>query len=396
MSFIKNFFKKIWQNHYFKLKKIPKNIKILLADSDITLFYLDIEKLEILNCDTEHDFKNAIMYDDDFKKCFYDIKNSFDIPQKIIQMSVNVNKQYYKVSLYNHKKNPWFKNNNNHIVMCLIKNITERVKTHHTIYNAYQEQLRMNKMKTAFLSRMSHEFRTPLNAVIGFSDAIKHKLYGSVSEPYLEYIDNIHAAGNHLLDIVNDIMDVSYSENNVLHLNLTDFSPIAAIENILNFIHSLLTRQKIIVKLSHNLPDNYKIHNDLNVFKRIFINILGNATKYCPYYTQLDIKILLLSDSELSLSIKDYGHGFPQSVIDNFGTPFNVGDNFLTDTNKSIGLGLSIVKSSIYAMNGTISINNHSESGVVSGAVIDIVIPINLSIASHNYLNESDKITKQA
>jgi K+-sensing histidine kinase KdpD len=396
MSFIKKFFKKIWQNHYFELQKIPENIKILLSNSDVTLFYLDIEKLEVINCNTQHDFKNAIMYDDDFKKCLYDIKNSFDASQKIIQMSVKFNKEYYKVSFYNHKKKSWFQKKNNHIVMCLIKNITEQVKTHHTIYHAYQEQLRMNKMKTAFLSRMSHEFRTPLNAVIGFSDAIKHKLYGAVAEPYLEYIDNIHTAGNHLLDIVNDIMDVSYAEHNVLHLNLTDFSPIMAIENILNFIHSLLTRQKIIVKLSHDLPDNYKIHNDFNFFKRILINILGNATKYCPYCTQLDIKISLLSDSELSLFIKDYGHGFPQSVIDNFGTPFNVGDNFLTDTNKSIGLGLSIVKSSIHAMNGTISINNHLDNGVVSGAVIDIVIPTNLSIASQYYSHESDIIPKQA
>ncbi len=390
MSFIKNFLKKIWHSHYPELQKIPKNIRILLADSDVTLFYLDIEKLEILNCDIEHDFKNAIMYDDDFKRCLYDIKNSFDMPSKIIKMSVNFNKEYYKISFYNYKKN-------NHVVMCLIKNITEHVKTHHSIYNAYQEQLRMNTMKTAFLSRMSHEFRTPLNAVIGFSDAIKHKLYGAVAKPYLEYIDNIHAAGNHLLDIVNDIMDVSYAENNVLRLNLTDFSPIAAIENILGFIHSLLTRQKIIINLSHNLPDNYKIHNDFNVFKRILINILGNATKYCPYYTQLDIKISLVSDDVLSLSIKDYGHGFPQSVIDNFGTPFNVGNNFLTDTNKSIGLGLSIVKSSINAMNGTISINNHSEGGVLSGAVIDIVIPTKLAMASQYYVNDdSAMIAKQA
>ncbi len=390
MSFITHFLKKIWHSYHFEVQKIPESIKILLADSDIALFYLDIEKLKILNCNVPHDFKNALMYDTDFQNCLYDIKNSFDMPHKIIQMSVHFDKEYYKISLYNHKKN-------NHVVMCLIKNITEQVKTHHTIYNAYQEQLRMNTMKTAFLSRMSHEFRTPLNAVIGFSDAIKHKLYGAVAEPYLEYIDNIHAAGNHLLDIVNDIMDVSYAENNVLHLNLSDFSPIVAIENILSFIHSLLAKQKIIVNVSHNLPDNYTIHNDFNVFKRVLINILGNAAKYCPYYTQLDIKIVLLSDDLLSLSVKDYGKGFPQNVIDNFGTPFNVGDNFLTDTNKSIGLGLSIVKSSIHAMNGTVSINNHSDSGVIRGAVIDIVIPTNISIASKYYLNDdSDMIANKS
>lgn len=389
MSFLKNFLKKLWHSHYYELQKIPESVEMLLADSDMTLLYIDMEKLEILNCHTEHDFKNALMYDDDFKNCLYDIKNSFDMLCKIIKMSVNFNKEYYKVAFYNHKKN-------NNVVICLIKNITEQVKTHHSIYNAYQEQVRMNTMKTAFLSRMSHEFRTPLNAVIGFSDAIKHKLYGAIPEPYLEYIDNIHAAGNHLLDIVNDIMDVSYAENNILNLTLTDFSPISAIENILGFIHSLLTKQKIIVNLLHNLPDDYKIHNDFSVFKRILINILGNATKYCPYYTRLDIIVSLVSDDILSLCIKDYGRGFPQSVIDNFGTPFNVGNNFLTDTNKSIGLGLSIVKSSVYAMNGTVSINNHSDNNGISGAVIDIVIPTNLSVASRYYSHESDIIAKHA
>jgi two-component system sensor histidine kinase KdpD len=175
-------------------------------------------------------------------------------------------------------------------------------------------------------------------------------------------------------------MDVSYSEHHGIHLNLTYFSPILAIDNILKFIHSLLTKQKIIINLSHDLSDDFLIYNDINVFKRIFINIIGNATKYCPHYTKVNIQISLSSDSNLLISVKDNGHGFPQTVIDNFGVPFNVGDNFLTDTNNSIGLGLSIIKTSIQAMGGTVSIYNHAEGG----AAMSFIIHQNIADISQN------------
>ncbi len=360
---------------------IPDNIKLLLLSAGVSLFLIDIKKISIIFSSENHNFKDALLNDTHLKNSLKNIIQSLVKSQQIIQICMNINKKYYNISFYYEHKKKYFIFKRKY-VYCLVNDITSKVQTHYSIQNAYEEQLRINKMKTAFLSRMSHEFRTPLNAVIGFSDAMKHKLYGNISDEYIEYVNNIHEAGSHLLDIVNDIMDISYFEHRNIVLNLTYFSPILAINNILKFIHSLLAQQKIIINLSHDLPDDFMINNDFNVFKRIFINIIGNATKYCPEYTQLDVKISLVGQY-LSIYIRDYGDGFPDSVIKNFGIPFNVGDNFLTNTNSSIGLGLSIVKTAIQAMRGAITIYNHIEKG----AVISFTIPIDVS---NNYSDDTE------
>lgn len=376
ISRIKEYFILI-NNLLYSNKNIPDDVNTLLQASHIKLFYIELRNLKAIGSDVKH-FNDSLSKDIKLKECMKEIIKSLSNINNIINICININGKYYELSFHHEKKyilNIFRKK----YVMCLMKDITHQVRNHHKMYQAYNEQLQINKMKTAFLSRMSHEFRTPLNAVIGFSDAMKHELYGNIPKHYLEYIDNIHLAGSHLLDIVNDIMDVSYHESHKINFNISDFSPITTLENILKFIHSLLARQKIIVNLSHELPNNFMLRNDLNIFKRIMINIIGNTAKYCPQYTNLDIRFSIL-DSNFFIHIRDYGKGFPQHVIDNFGTPFNVGNNFLIDTNKSIGLGLSIIKSSITAMNGITKIYNHQDGG----AVIDIVFSIDVSKTAKN------------
>jgi K+-sensing histidine kinase KdpD len=371
MTFVHKFFHLcLLLKNYFSFHH---HIQKLLNQSGIILLMLNPKDLSIINKSNAYIFDNAMMNDDKFKESVENMITSISQSNNIIHSCVNIDKKYYHLSINCVYKKIFFSSKKKYII-CLANDITMQVKTHHITYNAYSEQLRINKMKMAFLSRMSHEFRTPLNAVIGFSDAIKHKLYGTIATPYIEYIDNINAAGNHLLDIVNDIMDVSYHETHDIHLNVTHFSPITAVHNILQFIHCLLAKQKISVNLLHDLPNDFMIRNDFNIFKRILINIIGNATKYCPEQTILDITISH-SPKDLFIYIRDYGHGFCETVIDNFGVPFNVGNNFLTDTNHSIGLGLSIVKNSVQAMNGIVDIYNHP----TGGAVISLQIPIDVT-----------------
>lgn len=374
------FFRRIIKKLFFfeQYLSVYQDIKALLTDSGVVLFLLNTKDFSLLSGDS-HDLTDMIRNDEKFQEMLKLMVSSLCEKTKTIQSCININKKYYNLSISYVKKRT-FLNHYNKYIICIGNDITDQVNTHHITLNAYHEQLRMNKMKTAFLSRMSHEFRTPLNAVIGFSDAIKHKLHGDIPDAYLEYIDNIHLAGNHLLDIVNDIMDVSLQEHTECLLHISAFSPIKAIETILQFTNCLLVKQKIIVNLHHELSDDFLIRNDLNVFKRIFINIIGNVCKYCPENTEVTIKISCIN-SVLYIYVDDNGFGFPRNVIDNFGVPFNIGDNFLTNTQNAIGLGLSIIKNSIQAMNGTVRIYNHHNGG----AVIYIQIPCDVTHNADNY-----------
>lgn len=334
-----------------KVKPIKHNKKLqdlLYYHENLSLYFKDIAQ-----------FSEERQYSDIVEFCFTDFEKIFYISCCFVKPS----------KLFFFKK-PY--------LSIMVTDITHQVAVHRNLYSDYQKQLRINKSKMAFMSRMSHEFRTPLNAVIGFSDAIQHKIYGDISKPYLEYVNNIHLAGSHLLDIVNDILDISYNEHNegTIQLKPTEFSPVKAIENIQKFTHSLLARQKIVVNLIHNMSDGFTIINDANVFKRIFINIIGNASKYCPPFTHLDINLNYCDETgNLDIYVRDYGKGFPISVIENFGTPFNVGNDFHADNKHSIGLGLCIIKSSIEAMNGVVRIKNHP----LGGAVIVMTIPADIS-----------------
>ena len=100
MRIIGNFFKKLFQSLFLNEQKIPDTIKILLLDSEMILFYLDIETLSILNCDTDHDFKNALTDDMYFKNCLHTIKDSLRSEKEIIQISININRKYYNVSFF--------------------------------------------------------------------------------------------------------------------------------------------------------------------------------------------------------------------------------------------------------------------------------------------------------
>jgi len=352
--------------------EIPKSTEQLLSSASIQFVTLNIKTL--LNdkvSDKQHEFVQAVNNDVIIGQAIYNIIDSLEKSNQPIDSCFYIHRKYYHISCCLAVKKQWFFKQHP-VVKIMIRDISEYVKTHRYLNRAYETQLKINKTKMAFLSRMSHEFRTPLNAVIGYSDAIKHKLYGEISKPYLEYIDNIHDAGSYLLDIVNDIMDVSYADNYDMHIKPSDFLVIPTIENLIKFMHSLLTKQKIIVNLSHNIDDEFMIFNDFNLFKRIFINIIGNATKYCPPYASLDININYNNTNrQLDIDIHDNGAGFPKSVIDNFGIPFNVDHNFLIDNQKSTGLGLSIINTAIQAMQGNVHIGNHVEGG----AIININIP---------------------
>jgi|GEM_PF-3918492 len=347
------------------------NVEEVFSLKHIMLLSFDNKKLRCINT-SAHNLKlvNLLQSDHSFQSFLCNFHKDAHAEKKIRKLCMNIDNHYYEfIGFINKKWWHFFKKHNEIII--LVHNITEYVKEYHYYNKNYETQLKINKTKSSFLSRLSHEFRTPLNAVIGYSDAIKHKLHGDISTPYLEYIHHIHDAGIYLLDIVNDIMDISYAENNHVSLKPSQFVILENIENIINFMQSLTVKHKIKINLHYNIERNFEIYNDLNLFKRIFINIIGNATKYCPPYTNIDISIYCEQEN-IKILVRDYGEGYPNLVIKNFGLPFNVDHNFLTNNQKSTGLGLAIIYTAIQAMHGKVNISNHQEGG----ALMHIELPL--------------------
>src|SRR6476660_7726094 len=128
---------------------------------------------------------------------------------------------------------------------------------------------------------MSHELRTPLNAIIGFSEVLQEQMFGELNQKQIEYARDIHTSGQHLLSLINDILDLSKIEAGHMELSLADFDVPAAVENAVTLVRERAARHG--VKLDVELDDSLERFNaDERKFKQILLNLLSNAVKFTP------------------------------------------------------------------------------------------------------------------
>ncbi len=228
-----------------------------------------------------------------------------------------------------------------------------------------------NKVKSNFLATMSHEFRTPLNAILGFSEIIKSGSLGKIENPkYEEYINDIHSSGKHLLDLINDVLDISEieAEKRVILKEEIDLEEIAL--HCLNTVNILAEKKQIMisVNIAANLP---KIYADRRSLKQIFINLLSNAIKFSH-----DDGIIVLNIHEdgktVKISIKDEGIGISKENLKNITDPFFRGQAEAEIAASGTGLGLSIVKSLLDAHNGSLEIVSQEHIGTT----VNVCFPV--------------------
>lgn len=238
------------------------------------------------------------------------------------------------------------------------------------IQAASKQALEANKVKSEFLANMSHELRTPLNAIIGFSDMIKHQKLGPVhNKSYLEYAADIHHSGQHLLDLINDILDISVLEQDRFILNFEALDIQKLIENCLKTTRALTDEKniKIQTKVIKGLP---QIHADKRALKQIILNILGNASKFTPPDGHINIEITH-QDKNHILIFKDTGSGISEDILDRVTEPFVRSNNNPYTSHQGTGLGLAIVNSLVKLHGGDIDF----QSTLDVGTVITITLP---------------------
>jgi signal transduction histidine kinase len=217
---------------------------------------------------------------------------------------------------------------------------------------------------------MSHELRTPLNAIIGFSEVLLERLFGELNEKQDDYLKDIHASGKHLLQLINDILDLSKVEAGRMELELSTFQLSSALSNAMILVreraqrHSILLGQQVDTTLGEIVADERK-------FKQILLNLLSNAVKFTADGGRIDV-LAQREDGNAVISVRDTGIGIAQedqaAVFEEFR---QVGRDY-TRKQEGTGLGLALTKKFVELHGGRIWV----ESEIGKGSTFTFTLPL--------------------
>ncbi|WP_120498818.1 PAS domain-containing sensor histidine kinase [Kiloniella sp. EL199] len=250
-------------------------------------------------------------------------------------------------------------------------NLEQRVAERtHKLTIARQEAENANKSKGNFLATMSHELRTPLNAIIGFSDMLEHQVYGPVNAKQTAALKDIHSSAQHLLELINELLDASTIDSGELKL----FEEYFQHDDIVDYCHAtfeleaMKKDQNLIVE--NNVRD-ILIKGDSRRFRQILINLLGNAFKYTPEKGSVSLKIDYDPDNNLLFQITDTGIGIEETRLPDICKAFTQAASSSWAAGKGVGLGLYIASRLIDAHDGTLTI----ASKINQGTTVKVSIP---------------------
>ncbi len=229
-----------------------------------------------------------------------------------------------------------------------------------------------NRAKSEMLATMSHELRTPLNAIIGFSQVFLGEIYGPLGNArYHEYAADIIRSGEHLLELISDILDVSAIETGELELFENELDLPRQVKNMLRLVEHR-ARQGI-VTLVNDVPDDLpRLYADERRVNQILLNLLSNAVKFTDEGGTVSIDAHQQDNGALSVTVKDSGIGMSESDLAKALTPFGQVDRGITGKHEGSGLGLPLTKSLVELHGGELDI----ESTPGKGTVINVSFPV--------------------
>jgi PAS domain S-box-containing protein len=240
--------------------------------------------------------------------------------------------------------------------------ITEQQLAKETLDAALKDAEKANLAKSAFLATMSHEFRTPLNAILGFSDLLRAQYQGPLgNENYLGYASDIHRSGEHMLTLIDDVLDVA-----AIEAGKRTFVPEAcnlqvmfdeAINNVK--ISALKNSIGLVVQLAEGLP---VLLADKRSLRQILLNLLSNAIKFTPPQGKISLSAHEANHA-IHICVSDTGIGIPAGDLVDIAKPFSKLQNDPHLSQEGTGLGLSIVDSLVVAQGGTLTIESEVDVG---------------------------------
>ncbi|MCB1748544.1 MAG: GAF domain-containing protein [Gammaproteobacteria bacterium] len=226
-----------------------------------------------------------------------------------------------------------------------------------------------NQHKSEFLANMSHELRTPLNAIIGFSEVMLEGLFGELNEKQDDYLKDIHESGEHLLSLINDILDLSKIEAGRMELDVEDFDIGSALGNTLTLIRERAQQHGI--NLSFEAAgDLGEMRADQRKLKQVMLNLLSNAVKFTPDGGAITVRAAY-ADEVLAVSVSDTGIGIAPADQEAVFQEFRQAGGQHLNKSEGTGLGLSLTRRFVEMHGGTISL----ESTVGEGSTFSFTLP---------------------
>jgi len=229
-----------------------------------------------------------------------------------------------------------------------------------------------SRIKSEFLANMSHELRTPLNSVMGFSQILIDKTFGDLNEKQINYACNILKSGNHLLEVINDVLDISKIESGNMKYEPDKINIQETMGEVIVLMEPMIKKKFIDFEVNMEF-ENLEVYADKIKIKQILYNLLSNAIKFTPENGKVWIDSKIINDN-IQISVSDTGIGIPLKEQKAIFDPFKQVDASANRVHGGTGLGLAIVKHYIEMHSGEIQV----ESEVGKGSTLTFTIPIGL------------------
>ena len=254
----------------------------------------------------------------------------------------------------------------------VVRDITQWKKTESELRSAKEDAERASRQKSEFLANISHELRTPLNAILGFSDVMRSERFGEMrNERYRGYANDIHTSGEHLLSLINDLLDLSKVEAGKLELNFTSVNLANLVDEVIALLQDQSTAARVVLRksLSSGIPN---VVADLRSMKQILLNLVSNAIKFTDAGGQIVISLRMHKSGELTLSVKDTGIGMSATELARALEPFQRIEPSGRQQQAGTGLGLPLTRALAEANRTRFAIQSEPKRGTL----VEITFPV--------------------
>jgi signal transduction histidine kinase len=253
----------------------------------------------------------------------------------------------------------------------LVLELRKRFVTEAALRHARDDAENANRAKSQFLATMSHELRTPLNAIIGFSDIMQSEVWGPVgNERYRSYANDIYTSGTHLLQIINDILDLTRAEVGKLELAEETIGVGEIIHTVVRLSRAIIEKAGLTVTIEV-APDLPPLRGDERKIRQMLFNLVGNAVKFTPAGGHIAVSAWLNSRGAIEIAVADTGIGIAREDLSRVLEPFTQIDSLLSRHHDGTGLGLPAVKAMIERHAGSLDFS----SALGAGTTATLIFP---------------------
>lgn len=253
--------------------------------------------------------------------------------------------------------------NGERMLTAILRDVTERNRSERELKLAMRQAELANRAKDEFLANMSHELRTPLNAILGFAQILEREMFGPLGSPkYLEYARDIYASGEHLLAVINDILDLAKTVSGKAELEETE----VVLADVIAAAHHLVASaaEAAAVRLSVDIPGSLPwLKGDERRIMQVLLNLLSNAIKFTPEGGRVEVTAGVGADGSIVIEIADNGIGIAEEDLVKVFAPFGQVEEPLTRTYQGTGLGLPITRAFIELHGGELKMISRAGEG---------------------------------